>query len=68
MATKWTLDRPGCPAILVGFRNANHVDDVVEASTSLMLSEKDHGEIEAVLARRRVPKGDVYTWERGGVW
>ena len=64
IATAWVLDRPGVPAVLVGARNANHVDDLAKLG-NLRLDEKDRDLIDGVLAEGRRPSSDFYTWERG---
>jgi aryl-alcohol dehydrogenase-like predicted oxidoreductase len=63
IASRWALDRPRAAAVIVGARNRSHVGDNARI-TSLELSAADKAEIEAVIARRRGPLGDVYELER----
>jgi len=50
-----------------GARNASHVADHQRLFT-FELSEKDSQQIEEVLEQARRPKGDCYSWERGGTF
>lgn len=50
-----------------GARNARHVADH-EALFSFALDTEDQAAIDEVLAQARRPRGDCYTWERGGVF
>ena len=63
IASRWVLDQPRAAAVIVGARNRRHVGDNARI-TSLELSAADKAEIEAVIARRRGPLGDVYELER----
>jgi aryl-alcohol dehydrogenase-like predicted oxidoreductase len=63
MASRYVLDKPRAAAVIVGARNRAHVGDNA-AITSLALFAEDKAEIEAVIARRRGPLGDVYELER----
>eukprot|EP01024_Parvocaulis_polyphysoides_P043187 TRINITY_DN39416_c0_g2_i4.p1 TRINITY_DN39416_c0_g2~~TRINITY_DN39416_c0_g2_i4.p1 ORF type:complete len:238 (+),score=36.71 TRINITY_DN39416_c0_g2_i4:309-1022(+) len=67
VACKWVLDRPSVAGIIVGARNANHVNDHVNVF-KLKLDDQDVQSIEEVLSEAVKPRGDIYTWERGGVW
>ena len=67
VASKWVLDSPVVPAIIVGARNANHVADHV-ALFDFELDASDRAAIAAVLAEGRQSTEDAYTWERGGAW
>ena len=49
----------------VGARNANHVTDHQKLFT-FELTYKDDQEIQQLLSEARQPKGDCYSWERGG--
>ena len=53
------------PAIILGARNAAHVDDHRRMFT-FELDAEDKAKIEAVLARGKAPSADCYAWERGG--
>ena len=63
----WVLDRPMVGGIIVGARNANHVQDH-QAMFRVTLDSDDFASIDEVLALQVMPKGDIYTWERGGRW
>ena len=61
------LQRPAVPAVILGARNALHVPDHQQLF-SFTLDEQDLAAIQEVLATGQQPKGDCYTWERGGVF
>lgn len=63
VALRWTLDRPLVGGVIVGARDASHLDDTLAAST-LALTDDDRAEIDGVLARASGPAGDTYTLER----
>lgn len=67
MSCKWVLDKPAVAGIIVGARNARHVQDHAQIA-ALRLDGDDLGRIEEVLEQARQPEGDIYTWERGGQW
>lgn len=67
VATRWVLQQPHVPAVIVGARNASHVGDHV-ALFGFRLDEADQAEIQQVLVEGKRAKGDCYTLERGGVW
>lgn len=67
VASKWVLDSPAVPAIIVGARNANHVSDHL-ALFDFDLDADDRAAIASVLAKGAQPTEDAYTWERGGRW
>jgi aryl-alcohol dehydrogenase-like predicted oxidoreductase len=64
VATAWVLSRPATPAVIIGARNALHVDDH-RAACALKLDADDLGAIDAALARGRRATSDTYQWERG---
>jgi aryl-alcohol dehydrogenase-like predicted oxidoreductase len=64
---RWVLDKPSVSGIIVGARNAKHVEDH-QRMMELVLDDNDLMRIEAVLASGRQARGDVYSWERGGLW
>jgi len=64
VATKWVLDKDTVPAVIIGARNAAHLDDHRRLST-FSLDAADVEAINRVLARGKKPKGDCYAWERG---
>ncbi|SHE86678.1 Predicted oxidoreductase [Kaistia soli DSM 19436] len=63
VASRHVLDRPGVAAVIVGARNRAHLPRNL-AIGALRLTDADRAEIDAVLARRQGPEGDVYTLER----
>ena len=63
MAARWVLDRPAVGAVIIGARNRDHLDACREIF-ALRLTDRDHDEIAAILARRRGPAGEVYGLER----
>lgn len=63
IASAYVLTRPSVGAVIVGARNRTHA----LANARIMdiaLTDADRAEIEAVLARRTGPQGDIYTLER----
>ena len=67
VAARWTLRSPVVPAVILGARNATHVDDH-RALFSFQLDDSDLAAIRDVLDRGKKPKEDCYQWERGGGW
>lgn len=67
VATRWVLQRPAVGAVILGARNARHVADH-QALFSFQLDAQDCAAIDEVLAQARRPRGDCYSWERGGVF
>jgi aryl-alcohol dehydrogenase-like predicted oxidoreductase len=67
VAQKWVLDKPTVAGVIIGARNADHVDDHRRLFT-FDLSSEDRQAIDAVLAKGGASKGDCYSWERGGEW
>lgn len=63
VASRFVLDRPQVAAVIVGARNASHVQANAGVS-AVALDAEDRAAIAAVTARRRGPEGDVYTLER----
>ncbi len=63
VATRLILDRPAVAAAIVGATNAAHLARHGQIG-ELALDESDRTLVEAVLARRRGPAGDVYELER----
>lgn len=62
-ASAWVLRQPHVAAVIVGARNQKHA----LANAAIMdidLSADDLAAIDAVIARRQGPQGDVYTLER----
>lgn len=63
VAMRWVLDRPSVAAVIVGARNASHLE-ANRAVLGLRLEAEDLVAIEAVADRRRGPRGDTYALER----
>ena len=63
IASQYVLDKPAVAAVIVGARNRAHVAANARVS-SIKLTPADKAEIEAVLAQRQGPLGDVYSLER----
>jgi aryl-alcohol dehydrogenase-like predicted oxidoreductase len=63
VAGRYVLDRPGVAAIIVGARNRAHVA-ANAAVSAVQLTAADTAEIDAVLAERQGPEGDIYALER----
>lgn len=67
VASRWVLQQQCVPAVIVGARNASHVADH-RALFTFDLDGDDLAAIGEVLAAGKQPRGDCYTWERGGAW
>ncbi|PNG99828.1 hypothetical protein TSOC_014382, partial [Tetrabaena socialis] len=67
VAARWVLDRPGVAAVILGARNAEHVQDH-QRLFSFRLDDEDLAAIDEVLAKSKRPRSDCYSWERGGEW
>jgi len=63
VATRVVLDRPGVAAAIVGATSRAHLS-AHESIPRVQLTPEDHAAIDAVLARRTGPLGDVYELER----
>lgn len=63
IAQRYVLDTPGVASIIIGVRNQDHIRENVRThSFTLTASEKEA--IDAVVAKRQGPKGDVWEIER----
>ena len=67
VASRWVLQRPAVAAIIVGARNASHVEQHKKIF-SFELSGGDLEKIDGVMREGKRPTSDVYAWERGGRW
>ncbi len=63
VAARFVLDRPGVAAVIVGARNREHLART-KAIGTLALTDADRAAIDAVLAQRAGPHGEVYALER----
>ena len=61
------LGSAAVPAVILGARNATHVEDY-KALFSFELDDEDRAGIRNVLDVGKAPTADCYTWERGGRW
>jgi aryl-alcohol dehydrogenase-like predicted oxidoreductase len=66
IAQRYVLDTNGVGSVLIGVRNTNHIDDNVRTHAFAM-TDGERAAIDAVVAKRRGPKGDVWDIERGTV-
>ncbi|HEX4766298.1 MAG TPA: aldo/keto reductase [Lichenihabitans sp.] len=63
VATRWTLDRPGVAAAIVGARHGRHTAANANIG-ALRLDATDLAAVDAVLAQRKGPHGEPYGLER----
>lgn len=63
VASRWTLDRPGVAAVIVGARSRAHLARNL-AIGALALDDDDRADIDAVIDRGHGLEGDVYSLER----
>lgn len=63
VALAWVLERPGVSALVLGASGARHLA-ATRRAFELALSAEDRAQIDAVLARARGPRGEVYGLER----
>lgn len=63
VAARHVLDQPGVAAVIVGARDRRHLADTL-AIGATQFGDDDRARIDAVLARRQGPGGDVYDLER----
>ena len=63
VAMRWVLEQPEVAAVIVGVRRGDHLPDHLRV-LSLDLDAGDLALLDAVLAQRRPPSGDVYAEER----
>lgn len=63
VATRYVLDLPHVAAAIVGVRNRAHLD-AHRRVFDFSLDARDHADMGAVLAQRRMLDGDVYALER----
>lgn len=63
VASRYVLEQPQVGAAIIGARTAVHLKENLGVF-DFALSQEDHDDIRAVLARRRGPYGDVFDLER----
>lgn len=66
IAQRYVLETPGVAALLIGVRNQNHIAENVRTHT-FQLKKDEREAIDAVVAKRRGPQGDVWDIERGNL-
>ena len=66
VAQRYVLQTPAVASVIIGVRNQDHIAENVRThSFELKQDEKDA--IDAVVAKRKGPEGDVWDLERGTV-
>ncbi|MEE4279179.1 MAG: aldo/keto reductase [Halieaceae bacterium] len=63
VASRWVLEQPRVAAVIIGARNAEHVERYAELFR-IRLSEEDRVAIDGVRSRMNVPAHDVFDLER----
>jgi len=63
VASRWVLEQPRVAAVIIGARNAAHLDRYAELFR-FTLDRQDRDAIAAVRAQMQVPAGDVFDLER----
>ncbi|MEO7051117.1 MAG: aldo/keto reductase [Rhodanobacter sp.] len=63
VASRYVLELPLVAGVIVGASHAGHLEDTVRLG-ALTLDAQDRGAIEAILAQRQGPQGEVYGLER----
>lgn len=63
VATRYILQKPQVAGVIIGARNANHVENNTEVF-SFTLTEQDIAAIDTVINQSKGPKGDIYGLER----
>ena len=66
IAQRYVLETPAVASVLIGMRNKDHIDENVRTH-SFQLKQQERDAIDAVVAKRRGPKGDVWDIERGSM-
>jgi len=63
VAARWVLDQDGVAGIILGIGTTPRAQQNA-ALLDLVLSDEDHGELDAHLANQAIPPGDMYDLER----
>lgn len=66
IAQRYVLDTPAVASVLIGVRNQDHIEDNVRTH-AFELTQAERDAIDAVVAKRSGPRGDVWDIERGYV-
>lgn len=63
VASRWVLDQPRVAAVIIGARNARHLERYAELF-AFRLDERDRAAIDSVRRQMKRPPGDVFDLER----
>lgn len=63
VASRWTLERPGVGAVILGIGRTDHLADTLSLC-HLRLDAEDHRRLDEVTGKYPGPAGDVYSVER----
>ena len=66
IAQRYVLETPAVASVLIGVRNTDHIEENVR-SHSFQLKPEERDAIDAVVAKRQGPRGDVWDIERGNM-
>lgn len=66
IAQRYVLDTPAVASVLIGVRNTDHLEENIRTHC-FELKEEERTAIDAVVAKRNGPKGDVWDIERGSM-
>lgn len=67
VAARWVLEKESVGGVILGARNASHVEDH-RRLFAFSLAAQDKAQIQEVLDGGKKSKGDCYDYERGGQW
>lgn len=66
IAQRYVLETPAVAAVLIGVRNQDHIAENVRTH-AFTLTQAEREAIDAVVAKRKGPQGDVWDIERGAL-
>jgi aryl-alcohol dehydrogenase-like predicted oxidoreductase len=66
VAQRYVLQTPAVASVLIGVRNQDHIAENVRTH-SFVLRQDEKEAIDAVVAKRKGPEGDVWDLERGNI-
>jgi aryl-alcohol dehydrogenase-like predicted oxidoreductase len=66
IAQRYVLETPAVASVLIGVRNQDHIEENVRTH-SFQLRQDERDAIDAVVAKRKGPAGDVWDIERGSM-
>jgi aryl-alcohol dehydrogenase-like predicted oxidoreductase len=66
IAQRYVLETPSVASVLIGVRNQDHIEENVRTH-SFQLRQDEVDAINAVVAKRKGPTGDVWDLERGSL-